>query len=82
MSMRGANPQRTICEVLREINDYIEPHTDKQLVEQVCPRLREAEKMSKRMARKLLEYNKEWDKNWWEKNADYEEDLKLKTRAE
>jgi len=73
MSMREANKLRTICEVLREINDlFNENNASKQTV---VPLIKEAEKMAAKMARKLYEYNKEFDKDWWEENKDYEQDL-------
>ena len=69
MSMRDTNERRTICEVLREINDVV---TDPVL----RIKLAEVENMAKRMMLKLLEYNKDVDKDWWEANSDYEADLK------
>jgi hypothetical protein len=69
--MREANKKRTICEVLREINDKrIEKEYDALL-----PLINEASRMASRMARKLYEYNKEFDLEWWEDNPDYEQDL-------
>ena len=73
MSIRGASKQRTICEVLREINDLHQGNSrhDKE----VRKKLSEAEDMGKRMSTKLKEYNKNVYKDWWEKNPDYERDL-------
>jgi hypothetical protein len=73
MSLRGACEKRTLCEVLREINDILQgtafhPH--------VLPKLIEAEAMAKKMAGKLVEYNKEVFADWWQKNPNYEADLK------
>jgi hypothetical protein len=34
--------------------------------------------MAKRMGHKLREYNKEYDKDWWAANPDYEKALKLR----
>ena len=73
MSMRSKNPvkRRTICEILREINDMCQDKEKKS--KKIRKLLVEAEKMSKKMDRKLYEYNKEYDKEgWWEKNPDYE----------
>jgi len=64
-----ASHKRTICEVLREIGDL---HQD----EQTMALLLEATGMAKKMARKLLEYNKDVFADWWAKNPDYEEDVK------
>ena len=65
---RTATKQRTICEVMREIGDI---HKD----EPTRTLLREAEDMAKRMAKKLLQYNKEVFRDWWGENPDYEADL-------
>jgi len=65
---RTATQKRTICEVLREIWDI---HPD----EKTRTLLQEAEDMAKRMALKLLQYNKEVFRDWWEENPDYEADL-------
>jgi hypothetical protein len=68
MSMRDVNFKRiTICEVLRSINDRL------QGVEHVDARdmLALAEQMAKKMAGKLVEYNKKHSKDWWENNPEY-----------
>ena len=80
MSMREANKLRTLCEVIRECNDICEeikgnPKVTHQIV-RIQTKLAEAEKMGGRMAKKLYEYNKEFDKGWWEKNQNYEEALR------
>ena len=73
MSMRSVADKRTVCEVLREINDLIQQSS---LCPKVTPLLFEAEQMCKKMTRKLYEYNKEFDKDWWENNKNIEEKLK------
>jgi hypothetical protein len=73
LSLRGSTTVRTICEVLREINDELQGTARHPLV---LPLLIEAEGMAKRMSRKLVEYNKDVYKGWWEKNPDYEADIK------
>jgi len=73
MSMRSVADKRTVCEVLREINDLIQQSS---LRPKVTPLLFEAEQMCKKMTRKLYEYNKEFDKDWWENNKNIEEKLK------
>ena len=76
MSIRGAQKVRTICEVLREINDMHQTNSKHDII--VRQKLCEAEKMAKRMDAKLLSYNKKYSKTWWEKNPDYEKDLKIR----
>ena len=76
MTLRSANGARTVCEVLREINDVMQGEP-KHLA--VLAKLREAEAMCKKMALKLYDYNKNYDKGWWDANPDYEEDLKRRT---
>ncbi len=73
MSMRNASKHRTICEVLREINDLHQGANEHDVM--VRMKLAEAQAMAKRMSRKLLEYNKEVYRDWWEKNKDFEADL-------
>lgn len=69
--MREAHDQRTICEVLREANDLCQRPEDVKM--RVL--LGEAQEMAKRMARKLFEYNKNFDKDWWKRNPDKAKDL-------
>lgn len=76
--MRGANGNRTVCEVVREVNDALQGNPLHPLL---LPKLREIESMCKRMAEKLYEQNKEFDKDWWAKNPDYEADLKRRMDA-
>jgi hypothetical protein len=64
VSLRRATELRTLCEVLREINDLHQG--DKKHDRKVRKKLIEAEYMAKKMSYKLLEYNKEYDKDWWE----------------
>ena len=73
MTLRSAANLRTICEVLREINDCLQGDP---LHVTILPKLREAESMAKRMAKKLFEYNQHFDQGWWEKNKDVAEKLK------
>jgi len=72
MSLRGAYSLRTLCEVLREINDTLQGN---EVHKKIHPLLIEAEDMAKRMSRKLREYNREWDYGWWKENKDFEDDL-------
>jgi hypothetical protein len=73
MSLRGAANVRTICEVLREINDLVQD--DSAIHARARELLAEAESMGKRMSRKLVEYNKKVFAGWWKKNPDYAQDV-------
>ena len=75
MSLRGADPNRTICEVLRKINDKLQGTP---IHKEILPLLVEAEGMGKRMSKKLVEYNKNVYAGWWAANPKYEEDLKVR----
>lgn len=72
MSLNFVAEKRTVCEVLREINDKLQGTLEH---EKILPLLREAETMCKKMSRKLFEYNKDFDKDWWEQNKDVAEKL-------
>jgi hypothetical protein len=69
---KGVFPTRTLCEVLREINDISKGN---ELHDKIFSKLQECETMAKKMSRKLRQYSREWDKDWWEKNSDYEADV-------
>lgn len=71
-NLHTAARMRTICEVLREIHDV---HPDKATRALVV----EAGNMAKKMARKLVQYNKKEFPQWWEVNGDFEEDLRRRT---
>jgi hypothetical protein len=73
MSLRGSTNVRTLCEVLREINDSHQGDNEHDRAMRVL--LVEAEGMGKRMSKKLYEYNKNVFSGWWEKNPDYKRDL-------
>ena len=73
MSLRGTCEKRTVCEVLREINDTLQVNP---IHKSILPKLIDAERMCKKMAGKLFEYNKEFDAGWWENNPNHQEDLK------
>lgn len=74
-SMRTANKQRTICEVIRELY-WLTDKNDKKAIR----KLRTIHNMAKRMAKKLYEYNKEYDKDWWKENSDYDKDIKSRLK--
>ena len=65
MSLRGAAQLRTLCEVLREINDELQGNPAHP---RILPKLREAEAMAKKMAMKLYQNNKKFDEGWWKAN--------------
>jgi hypothetical protein len=73
MSMRDASHSRTVCEVLREINDLHQGDTQIDISTRAL--LREAVDMAKRMDRKLKEYNQQWDSQWWDDNPDADADM-------
>lgn len=73
MSMRRAADRRTVCEVLREINDLHQGKEEHDTL--VRYKLFECERMAKSMTRKLYENNKQWDAKFWADNPDYEKDL-------
>lgn len=72
MSMRDHNYRLTICEVLRCINDRLQgsEFTD------IRDMLALAERMSKKMSKKLQEYNEKQDPNWWVANNTAKEEFK------
>ena len=72
MSMRFVAQKRTLCEVLREINDALQGNPAHQ---EVLPKLREAEQMAKRMAKALYKHSREFDRDWWDANPGYAEKL-------
>lgn len=77
--IRGANNVRTICEVLREINDLVQENSAKDA--KIRDLVVEAFEMGKKIVQKLYEYNKEIDKEWWVENKKYERKIKKELRA-
>lgn len=78
MNFKEAAPKRTLCEVLREINDIISDpaNVSEHIATKIRDKLIEVEQMSKKMSIKLRKYNMQYDKDFWKKNPDYLEDLK------
>lgn len=76
IEMRSSYSARTVCEVLRDINDMHQEQTehDKAVRVKLC----EAEDMCKRMSISLLGYNKKAFSGWWKQNKDYEKKLVLR----
>lgn len=73
LMLHNASPHRTVCEVLRAINDIHQGDEQEDLTTRAL--VREAVDMAKRMDLKLKEYSKQYDRDWWEDNPDYEADL-------
>ena len=67
MSMKFVSDARTVCEVIREINDELQ---GSDVHKRILPKLREVEGMCKKMAKKLYENNKKFDDGWWKNNTD------------
>jgi hypothetical protein len=66
------SPKRTVCEVLREVNDLAVqiPENNKMLA-----LILEALMMAKKMDAKLTEYKKGWAEGIYGGNEDYNEDI-------
>lgn len=79
-SMRGAFGARSICEVLREINDLAQKDTI--VHSEIRKKLYEAQRMAKSMASKLGSYNQKWDKGWWEANPEYKKDYERRLKKD
>lgn len=62
-----------ICEVLRKINDHAQGDTANDL--KIRQLVAVATSMAKRIVYKLYEYNREWDRDFWERNPDYEKQI-------
>ena len=75
---RTASPERTICEVLRELWDISEV-LDETLRAEMQVRIADAYTMAKKMDKKLREYKYDWHKGFWMANDDYEEDLRRRS---
>lgn len=73
MTMRGSYPRRTICEVLREINDIVQG-TDEVSVT-IRKKLALCERMAKKMQTKLIEYSGDHHTEWWKKNPNHKANL-------
>jgi len=70
--LRGSNRTRSVCEVLRLINDQAQGDTE--VDEEIRNLVAEAMNYTKRMARKLWEYHdkygiERYDTGWYETNA-------------
>lgn len=56
--------RRTICEVMRMVNDLCQTDSEKDI--QIRGYLREMTIMAKRMITKLVKYKKNCDADWWD----------------
>jgi hypothetical protein len=72
--MKDTSKFRTVCEVLREINDMHQ--IDNEHDKTVRIKLIEVQSMAKKMSYELFKYSKKRFKNWWKKNYDYEKDVR------
>ena len=77
MGMRQASRDRTICEVIRKVNDQAQSESENDVeIRQLCIEL---EIMAKKMALKLIQYKREVEGKgfyrWEEKNPTAEADL-------
>jgi hypothetical protein len=73
--------KRTICEVIREINDLIENcrfQDREDYIEKFRELVLEAFTMGKKMDAKLREYKQDWDKGFYEGNKNYKEDMQVR----
>jgi hypothetical protein len=77
--MHGASHLRTICEVLREINDLHQSNSEHD--KNVRQKLLEAQLMAKRMSNKLLDYKNEVFEGWWGDNPNYKDDLRKRINS-
>lgn len=64
MSMRDKNDVLTICEVLRQINDRLQDEKYRDIHDMLAL----AERMGKRMAAALRDYNEKLDPAFWMNN--------------
>ncbi len=78
--MRFANKKRTICEVLREMNDMHQNITRHDI--KMRKRLSECQVMAKKMVKKLYENSKTFDKDWWNENPEYEKALQQRIQKD
>ena len=71
--------KRTICEVHREILDYLSKKDFSDNRNDMILLLEEAYGMAKKMNDRLFEYNAKWDQGMFEKNKDIKEKLKRRS---
>jgi len=65
------SPERTICEVHREIHDLLlEGSINQKLTNELIDLLETAYRMGKKMDGKLRQYKHNYDDNWWKKTRD------------
>jgi predicted patatin/cPLA2 family phospholipase len=70
---KRVSPYRNICEVHRELyRQILKNIKSKQQREEMIETLEEAYFMGKRMNTKLHQYKKGYNKDWYEKNKNYE----------
>ena len=75
--MTYTNRLRTVCEVIRELNDVINTEKiDNKTKNRLTEKTQEIYGMVKRMNKKLVEYKEGYDKGWYKVNENYENSLK------
>lgn len=84
MSIRHASQDRTICEVIRKVNDLAQGSSEKDwAIRNLCT---EMEIMAKKITLKLIDYKRKVDEDgfieWEHKNPTFEEDLKRRLRED
>jgi hypothetical protein len=72
--MRQASKKRTLCEVLREINDIHQSLDNKDV--ETRRLLVEAQGMAKKIVNKLFEYSKQYHYKYWKENPDHAADVR------
>ena len=74
------NRIRTVCEVIREINDVLQTLPESGQKKELKEKLDEAYGMVKRMDRKLHEYKHGYNKDWYPGNHNLEDSCKKRGR--
>ena len=79
VNMKHSYKFRTICEVLREINDIIQEDNDNNT--KIRTLLEEATLMGKKMAGKLFEYSQDRFPDYWKHNPKIARRIKSQLRS-
>jgi radical SAM protein with 4Fe4S-binding SPASM domain len=71
----GASRRRYICEIQRDIYDFIEKHIEGEDREKGLDLVAEAFWAGKRMSDRLNEFNARWEEDDWDVNTNFKDDL-------